>query len=198
MGVAPQQSSLRTRRYDPRTPGSGRFPKNWNCCPSQARTLPSGNEPAGVVPSPDRRSANGREPLLPSRATTGACWQRHTPLADRATICNVAVVVVHVSAATITNCLTPGCRLAKACAVTRSHCDPGVNITSRVAPRLARAGAETGAASAVGMATAPANNIITIAEAPTRRSMSKQSTSGIRSPGRRALRPRSVCRRQAW
>ncbi len=193
-GRAPQQSPFWTRRYEPRTPMSGRFPKNWNCCPSHAVTLPRGNEPAGVVPSPDRRSARGRDPLLPSLATTGACWHRHTPLAVRATICNVAEVVVQLSAATITNCLTLGCRTDNACAVTRSHCAAGVNITSRIAGRVAVAGAATGAATTDGMATLPANTIIEIAEATTRRSMSKQSTSASQPLLRRCVR--CGCRRR--
>jgi hypothetical protein len=48
---------------------------------------------------------------LPTIALTGACWQRHSPVADRATICKEAVVESELSAATITNWRVVGCLL---------------------------------------------------------------------------------------
>ncbi|MEZ5248386.1 MAG: hypothetical protein R2713_03940 [Ilumatobacteraceae bacterium] len=57
---------MRTSRYVPAvTPGSGSLPKNEKRCPSGAVIVASGNTPAGVVPSPLRRSSNGRTPLRP-------------------------------------------------------------------------------------------------------------------------------------
>ena len=112
------------------------------------RTLPSGNTPAGVVPSPDRRSASGREPLLPSRAATGladiATDHRSTAPRSAASPWSTS----HASAATITNCRVEGCVPTAAAPWPDRSTAPGVNATSRschtvaVAARRAPAGTD--------------------------------------------------------
>ena len=109
-------------------------------------------------------------PLLPSMASTGACWHRQTPALERATICSEAVVDAHESADTITNWRDEGCRLDNASAVEMSQCAPGVKATSRVARRVAVAGALTGVAPTRVLGTVAATSA-KIAERTTRRSI---------------------------
>ena len=87
-----------------------RLPKNWNRCPSHARTLPSGNTPAGVVPSPERRSASGRTPalaepggnrcLLASPLAASSTWRRSAAWPRSTSTSRLP---------TITNCRGVGC-----------------------------------------------------------------------------------------
>jgi hypothetical protein len=55
-------------------------------------TVPSGKTPAGVVPSPERRSSSGRVPLRPTRAACPARWHRHSPDELRTATSSVPVV----------------------------------------------------------------------------------------------------------
>lgn len=83
------------------------MPKKLNTCPSQAVIVPNGNTPAGVVPSPLRRSVNGRTPFLPNRAViTAVHCQPDTP---NSAICNVPALAGAAGAITTTTWLAPAC-----------------------------------------------------------------------------------------
>ncbi len=101
--------------------------------------LPSGNTPAGVVPSPERRSCSGRVPLRPKRAPIAAVWHRQVPSLRR-TATNTDPVVASNDAVDITtNWRTSGCRAESDVTVVRSHDAPSRQATSRVAAPLALA-----------------------------------------------------------
>ena len=104
-----------------------------NVWPSQAVTTPSGNTPAGVVSSPDRRSSSGRVPARPKRAGCGPRWQRHAPSSVRTATSTVPLVAAKLDVCITTNWRTAGWRALKAASVVMSQVAPVANGTSRSA-----------------------------------------------------------------
>ena len=139
------ETPSRTARYAPAlTPGSGALPKKLNTCPSHAVIVASGNTPAGVVPSPLRRSTSGRTPLRPTRAVIAA---PHTqPAAVRSASCRVAVVASATGESTTTIWVVPGW-VASTAAATRPQSSAGGSVV--VAARV------VAAATVVGLVTGP-------------------------------------------